>query len=77
MDSTLPAQTAAGTEAPLAPVAAIFDLDDTLVAASTGRLIVKYLREARLLRDYAAPASVFSMVSNALLHRYASSPRRR
>lgn len=51
------------------PIAAVFDLDDTLVAGSTGRFIVKYLRDAGLWGQYVRPAHVAKLLGATLLYR--------
>jgi HAD superfamily hydrolase (TIGR01490 family) len=49
------------------PIAAIFDLDHTLVAASTGTLVLRYMRETGLLNQYLDKRLVAQAVRATLL----------
>ncbi len=49
------------------PIAAIFDLDHTLVAASTGTLVLRYMRETGLLDQYLDKRKVARAVRATLL----------
>ncbi len=52
------------------PIAAIFDLDDTLVAGATGRMIVKYLRQTGQLANFARRREMLAILGQSLLFKY-------
>ena len=54
---------------PERPVAAIFDLDHTLVAASTGTLVLRYVRETGIFDEYFERRAVASIVAGTLLYK--------
>lgn len=51
------------------PIAAIFDLDHTLVAASTGRLVLRYMRETGIFNQYLQRRAVARVVGGSLLYK--------
>ena len=51
------------------PIAAIFDLDHTLVAASTGTLVMRYMRETGILNQYLDRRAVARAVVGTLLYK--------
>lgn len=50
-------------------VAAIFDLDDTLLTDSSGRLMFRYLRQRRLLRRFFHPWGVLTVLNAVSLYK--------
>jgi HAD superfamily hydrolase (TIGR01490 family) len=56
---------------PPAPrIAAIFDLDDTLLTESTGRSILRYLRETKSIGRFVRRRDVVALLGSTLLYRY-------
>lgn len=51
-------------------IAAIFDLDDTLVADSTGKLIVKYLHDTGSLGSFIPRRTVARVIAGTLLYHF-------
>ncbi len=57
------------TQSAASPIAAIFDLDHTLVAASTGTLVLRYVRETGIFNEYLERRAVASIVAGTLLYK--------
>lgn len=51
-------------------IAAIFDLDDTLVAGVTGRMVVKYLRKTGELSTFVRRSEMLAILAQSLLFKY-------
>lgn len=54
---------------PNPPVAAIFDLDYTLVAASTGTLVLRYMRQTGIFNEYLQRRAVARVIGGTLLYK--------
>ncbi|RME63256.1 MAG: HAD family hydrolase [Caldilineae bacterium] len=52
-----------------APIAAIFDMDDTLLRGSSGRMLFEYLRQTGRLYDYFRRRDIPAFIVAALLYR--------
>jgi len=52
------------------PIAAIFDLDDTLLNESTGRSVIRYLRETKVGRQWIRRRDVAAVIGSTLLYHY-------
>lgn len=52
------------------PVAAIFDLDDTLLSESTGRSIIRYLRETNSVKGKVRRRDIALVLGSTLLYHY-------
>lgn len=51
-------------------IAAIFDLDDTLVAGATGKMVVKYLRQTGELSTFVRRREMLAILGQSLLFKY-------
>lgn len=51
-------------------IAAIFDLDDTLLSESTGRSIIRYLRESKVAKGRVRKRDVALVLGSTLLYHY-------
>jgi HAD superfamily hydrolase (TIGR01490 family) len=51
-------------------IAAIFDLDDTLVAGVTGKMVVKYLRQTGQMANFVRRREMLAILAQSLLFKY-------